>query len=122
MSNAKKKTTPIEKLCGEIIMHGRTAYATSVDVATHFGKRHDNVLRDIENIINPDLKNEGRNANQKAEMEQFSTANFGGRNYIGKDGKEHPLIEMTRDGFSMLVMGFTGPEATMWKIAYITER
>jgi len=58
--------TPIKKLCKEIIMHGRHAYATSLDVAEHFGKRHDNVLRDIENIVNPALKSEDWNARQHA--------------------------------------------------------
>ena len=27
---------------------------------------------------------------------------------------------MTRDGFSLLAMGFTGPDAQQWKIKYIT--
>jgi len=29
------------------------------------------------------------------------------------------MFDLTRDGFSMLVMGFTGAEAMQWKVRYI---
>ena len=34
-------------------------------------------------------------------------------------GKRYPMFLMTRDGFSLLVMGFTGKEALEWKLQYI---
>lgn len=36
-------------------------------------------------------------------------------------GKQYPEYLMNRDGFSLLVMGFTGKEALNWKIRYIEE-
>lgn len=34
-------------------------------------------------------------------------------------GKRYPMFLMTRDGFSLLVMGFTGKDALEWKLQYI---
>lgn len=34
-------------------------------------------------------------------------------------GKEYPEYLITRDGFTLLVMGFTGPKALEWKLKYI---
>ena len=34
-------------------------------------------------------------------------------------GKEYPMYEMDRDGFSLLAMGFTGEKALKWKLDYI---
>ncbi len=76
----------------------------SLRVAEHFGKLHKNVLRDIENLEC---------------SAEFSRLNFEPRDYIDERGKTQPMIEMTRDGFTILVMGFTGKEAMQWKEAYI---
>lgn len=41
---------------------------------------------------------------------------------IGQDGeREFPMYEMNEDGFALLVMGFTGPKATMFKVRFIKE-
>lgn len=34
-------------------------------------------------------------------------------------GRQYPMYLMNRDGFSLLVMGFTGKEALDWKVKYI---
>lgn len=34
-------------------------------------------------------------------------------------GKQYPMYLMNRDGFSLLVMGFTGTKALEWKLKYI---
>ena len=34
-------------------------------------------------------------------------------------GKQYPMYLMNRDGFSLLVMGFTGKAALEWKLKYI---
>ena len=36
-----------------------------------------------------------------------------------QNGQTYPLYLMNRDGFSLLVMGFTGKSALEWKIKYI---
>jgi Rha family phage regulatory protein len=85
--------------------HGLT---TSLAVAAHFGKRHNDVLRAIRNL---------------EDDSDFYLRNFAQviRDYPnGKGGiQSGPAYEITRDGFALLAMGFTGKEATKWKIAYI---
>ena len=77
---------------------------TSRDIAERFGKRHDNVLRDIE-ILEC--------------SEEFSALNFEGCAYKGGNGKLLPMYNVTKDGFVFLAMGFTGKEAATWKERYI---
>jgi Rha family phage regulatory protein len=82
------------------------AYCTSLDLAKHFGKSHDNVLKTIR------LK-----SNQCSE--QFSLVNFNESDCRNSRGKIIPIFRLTRDGFAIVAMGFTGREATKWQEAYI---
>ena len=75
-------------------------------VAENFGKRHDHVLRDVGTIKNQ-------------VSEQFGLLNFGESSYRNEQNKRQPEYLMTRDGFSILVMGFTGKKAMQFKEAYI---
>lgn len=91
---------------------------TSKAVAEQFGKRHDHVIRDIENIkavlTAPDL------GALKAELTpQFWGANFFKSEYRDAKGEKRPYYIMTKDGFTLLVMGYTGAKAMQFKIAYI---
>ena len=81
------------------------AVVTSKQVADHFGKQHRNVLVDIKNLL-PDSGDFGR-------------LNFLLSTYISSQNKELPCYEMTRDGFTLLAMGYTGKDAQRWKIKYI---
>ena len=96
---AQEVTSPaLEARAGQIT-------ATSLQVAEHFGKRHPDVLRAI----------------RKLEVsEEFSRCNFAPRDYFDERGKVQPMYDITRDGFAMLAMGFTGKEAVRWKEAYIS--
>lgn len=49
----------------------------------------------------------------------FGQSNFGLSSYLNDQGKEQPAYSMTRDGFTLLAMGFTGHKALQWKIKYI---
>lgn len=80
------------------------AVTTSRHVAESFGKQHDNVLQSI------------RNAECS---EEFRRLNFQAATYRDAQGKPRPEIEMTRDGFCFVAMGFTGARAAQWKEAYI---
>lgn len=87
--------------------------ADSLEVADRFGKAHKNVVRDIENLM------DGIEANRLkiepiAEKEYF-IPDF----YTDKRNREQKRYKLTRDGFSLLVMGFTGPAALHWKLLYI---
>lgn len=78
---------------------------TSKQVADHFGKIHRNVMRDIA----AELKTAG----------EFGALNFEQSTYTSEQNKTLPCYSMTRDGFSLLAMRFTGEQAQQWKIKYI---
>ena len=82
---------------------------TSNQVAAHFGKRHDTVLRAIRNLgCSPEY-----HARNFAEMVNEVEIGSGAT-------RKDPAYRITRDGFTILAMGFTGKEAMQWKEAYIT--
>jgi len=83
-------------------------FCSSRQVAESFNKRHDNVLRDIENTIDSLLKIE----------ESDWKNNFIESSYKER-GKKYPEYLLSRDGFTLLTMGFTGEKALRFKIAYI---
>ena len=76
---------------------------TSRQVAEDFGKEHKNVVRAIENLT----------AQNSAVKNIMIESKFEHR------GNEYTEYLLTRDGFSLLVMGFTGSRALEWKLKYI---
>ena len=75
-------------------------------VAYHFKRNHRDVLRDIRKL--------------RAKCpELFYQRNFAPVEYADSKGEKRPAYLLTRDGFSLLVMGFTGAEAVRWKLRYI---
>lgn len=80
---------------------------TSLLVAEVFGKEHSKVMRDIENL---------------SCSESFRVANFGYTPYTHpQNGQVYHYYEMTKDGFSFLVMGYTGSKAGEFKEKFINE-
>lgn len=79
---------------------------SSREVATNFNKRHSDVLKTIEDKIevNGILR---------------SPKYFIKTTYTDKSNRQSKEYLMTRDGFSFLVMGFTGAKADEWKLKYI---
>jgi Rha family phage regulatory protein len=75
-------------------------------LAETFGKKHLNVIRDI------------RRAASTVSPE-FAELNFESCEYLGENGKTLPMYNLTRDGFTIVVMGYTGAEAMRLKEAYI---
>lgn len=92
---------------------------TSLDVAETFGKRHDNIIRDIEQI-KKDMSSDDIEKNSNLRTTQFDEM-FCKTTYKAKNGKSNPMYHMTFDGFSLLVMGYTGKKAMKYKLAYIKE-
>ncbi len=76
-------------------------------VAEIFEKEHKNVLRDIRELL--------ENCSQ-----EFSQANFELSTYKVR-GKEYPCYNLSKDGFTMLAMGFTGEKAVQFKELYINK-
>ena len=91
--------------------------ASSREVAERFGKAHGSVLK----TICGETRN-GEHVNGLCDEILASgnplTKYFIKSNYMNR-GKEYPEYLMTRDGFSLLAMGFTGKEAVEWKLKYI---
>jgi Rha family phage regulatory protein len=79
---------------------------TSQIVADIFGKEHKHILRDIQELSCSD---------------DFRKTNFGPSYYVSAQNKELPMFEMTKDGFSFLVMGYTGAKAAEFKENFINE-
>lgn len=88
-----------------VLLEGQV-WTTSIVVAQHFGKNHRDVLRAIQNTIE-DLP------------EDFHQRNFALVEYRDAKGELRPMYRMTRDGFSLIAMSFTGKKALAWKVAYI---
>lgn len=78
----------------------------SLSVAEYFHKQHKHVLEKIENILADDSA-------------QFSAQCFKKSHYKDSSGKTNIKYLMNRDGFTFLVMGFTGKKANQWKWDYI---
>lgn len=71
-------------------------------MAEVFEREHKDVLESIRNLTA-----------EKSAAKFFNETTYTSR------GKEYPMYEMDRDGFSILVMGFNGEKALKWKIEYI---
>lgn len=106
---------------------------TSRAVAEQFGKRHDVVLRAIDELLSEldPMSNDRKIVAVDGDSEQTETAlispgnaDFAAQNFLlteYKDGKGElrPEYLLTRDGFTLLAMGFTGAKALTFKVAYI---
>lgn len=89
-----------------VSLHNGRPAVTSLDVSKFFEKRHGNVVRDIAKIVSNS-------------PEKFSRLNFELASYIDEQAKNRPMYIIYRDGFMLLVMGYTGKKALAIKLAYI---
>lgn len=96
---------------GLVIQGGRGRdVTTSLIVSQVFGKEHKHVLRDIDSLTC---------------SENFRKSNFGlmfiNRELPNGGSRQDRYYEMTKDGFSFLVMGYTGAKAGQFKEMFIAE-
>ena len=89
-----------------VSLHDGRPAVTSLEVAKFFNKRHDNIVRDIRSIMGNCPEN-------------FTALNFEVSNYLDETGRSLPMYIIYRDGFMLLVMGYTGKKALAIKLAYI---
>lgn len=87
-----------------VSLSNREPVTTSLIVAEKFNKRHDHVLRAVQNLEC---------------SEKFRLLNFGESSYRNEQNKKQPMYTITRDGFMFLAMGFTGKKAAQWKERFI---
>lgn len=85
-------------------------FCDSLQVAEELNKRHDHVLRDIENKLN-DIS--------KSNEPKFGEINFIKNNYKDDRNRKQTKYLMTKDGFTFLVTSYSGIKATNFKIDYI---
>ena len=97
---------PSEHFSPSVSLHSSRPATTSLEVAKFFSKRHDHVVRSIQDLISNT-------------PESFSAPNFGAAEYSDEQGKPRPMFILYRDGFMLLVMGYTGKKALAMKLAYI---
>lgn len=106
MTNAQM--TPIDPERNPIVFaKDGEVFANSRDVAAFFDKEHRNVLQVIDGLI--------------AQEPKLAHAEFSAGVYTmpATGSQQHRHFEMTRDGFTLLAMGFTGGKALKWKLRYI---
>ena len=87
----------------QVINNNGELVVSSRKVAEDFGKQHKDVLENIRNIL----------------VAENSATKFFHATTHEYRGQQFPEYLMNRDGFSLLVMSFTGREAMQWKIKYI---
>lgn len=80
---------------------------SSRQIAESFDKRHDHVMRDIEDLLKGLPKN--------GDTPMFYKTEYAHE----QNGQMYPMYLMNRDGFTLLAMGFTGKAALEWKLKYI---
>lgn len=79
---------------------------TSLDIARTFEKEHKHVLRGIRELEC---------------SEEFRQSNFEQSSYLNEQNHKQPMYYITRDGFTLLAMGYTGEKAMKFKEAYIKQ-
>lgn len=92
-----------------VFLKHKQALTTSLKVAEYFGKRHNDVLRAIESAQD--------NLRKIAHVEKAIIKS----EYVDAKGERRPMYLLNRDGFTFVVMGFTGAKATQLKWNYIQE-
>ncbi len=94
----------------DFLPDGRTPVISSLDVAKHFGKKHKNLLREIDKMQTM-LPQDFCGLNFEPTSIQVDQPRGGTRTTSA--------FLLTRDAFSLLAMGFTGKQALEWKLKYI---
>lgn len=100
----------IRTLAPVVTLSNNRVVTTSKDVADCFNKHHRDVLRAIENLLADLPEDHQRN---------FAQTLIERPNPSGGAPIKSPAYEITRDGFTLLAMGFTGKKALQFKLAYI---
>lgn len=109
MTNTENTTDIIPNVILNPVNGKKIPTVSSLQVAEIFGKRHDHVLRDIRQVLT-----------QVPEI--FIKSNFGVFEYPVRRGFGTEMVKaylLSKDGFTLLTMGYTGEKAMKFKVAYI---
>jgi anti-repressor protein len=94
------KIITIQNSEGQLVVSSR-------EIAENFEKEHRSVLRGIDRLIS------------QIDSAQNCAQYFIASEYRDDSGRFNKEYLLSRDGFSLLVMGFTGVKALQWKVKYI---
>ena len=100
-----------------VVVENNQAVTTSLKVAEVFGKQHKDVLKAIRNLVTT-AQNCALVDNQVV-ISAFKEIDLEQPMPVGNGFKKVPAYVMTRDGFTLLAMGFTGEKALSFKLKYI---
>lgn len=100
---------PTEHFSPSVSLHDGRPATTSLEVAKFFSKRHDHVLRDIDTLLSQLPENSLQPNFGEMFQEQETPLGL----------KQIRIFILYRDGFMLLVMGYTGKKALAVKLAYI---
>ena len=100
---------PSEHFSPSVSLHSGRPATTSLEVAKFFGKRHDHVLRDVDTLLSQLPENSLQPNFGETYQEQETPLGV----------KQVRMFILYRDGFMLLVMGYTGKKALAMKLAYI---
>lgn len=100
-------TVPVLNFRDFIAAEGEQLTTDSRKVAAVFGKRHDHMLESIRSLV----------ANLPDDRLPYFRECFAINELA--NGKREPFYVISRDGFTLLAMGFTGKKALEFKLAYI---
>ena len=99
-------------------------HTTSLAVAQAFSKNHQHVMRDIQKIVNALGEIKISELEAIAEENHFipdvsGQSNFGQSSYQNAQNKTQPMYRLNRNGFMLLVMGYTGKKALLVKLRFL---
>ena len=95
---------------------------TSLQVAETFGKEHKHVMDAIRSVENEISAVQESSDGNKAENPTLLNSMFYKDKYtVDNNHRSYPMYYMNKDGFTLLVMGFTGSKATKFKLQYIAQ-
>ena len=117
----KLETNAVTSMSDFVEIKDEKVYTTSRIVAEKFGKRHDNVVRDIEATIS--TINEAQVIENKdfLKIEEIKNDYFTESSHVDSLGRTYKEYLITEDGLALLVMGFTGADAMRVKLKFIAE-
>lgn len=101
-----------------VFFNNNKVLTSSRIVATQFGKEHKNVLRDIRKLIE-DMGQVFNHETHSSDMSHDISKYFIESSYVSDRGREEVQYLLTKDGFTLLAMGFRGPKALTFKVDYI---
>ena len=110
----------------ELGIYANDKYKVLIDsrmVAKYFEKRHDHVVRDIDNLIAEkepdDIPRFGDISTRAGLSLEFAKENYHLMSYKDELGRTHKMYALTRNGLLLLAMGYTGKKAMRIKEAYL---